>query len=129
MRENSDQVPASIDRSVRVSNMSACIMWGAEMNVRIVVALLLFLGLGSAPLSAQQLCEDCLNEAKHFLAQCLEGAISQEDKKSCLERQQGRSKGCESNQCMTERTARKLDRPVEQKSQGGGQVREERRER
>ncbi len=99
------------------------------MNVRIVVGLYLFLCLVSAPLSAQHLCEDCLDEAKHLLKQCLEGAISQEDKKSCLERQQARSKGCESSPCMTERAARKLDKPVEQKSQGGGQVKEERRER
>ena len=99
------------------------------MNVRIVITLFLFLCLGSAPLSAQHLCEDCLDEAKHLLKQCLEGAISEEDKKSCLERQQARSKGCESSQCMTERAARKMDKPVEQKSQGGGQVKEERRER
>jgi hypothetical protein len=98
------------------------------MNVRIVVALFLFLGLGSAPLFAQHLCEDCLNEAKHLLTQCLEGAISEEDKKSCVERQQARSKGCESSQCMTERAARKMDKPVEQKSQGGGQGKEQRRE-
>lgn len=99
------------------------------MNIRIVVTLCLFLCLVSAPLSAQHLCEDCLDEAKHLLTQCLEGAISEEDKKSCVERQQARSKGCESSQCMTERAARKLDKPVEQKSQGGGQVKEERRER
>jgi hypothetical protein len=30
---------------------------------------------------------------------------------------------------MTERAAHKMDKPVEQKSQGGGQVKEERRER
>jgi len=99
------------------------------VNVRIVVSLFLFLGLGSAPLFAQHLCEDCLNEAKHLLTQCLEGAISEEDKKSCLERQQARSKGCESSQCMTERAARKMDEPVQQKPQPGAQVKEERRER
>ncbi len=99
------------------------------MNIRTVVMLFLFLFSMSAPLFAQHLCEDCLDEAKHILKQCLEGAISQEDKKSCLERQQARSKGCESSPCMTERAARKLDKPVEQKSQGGGQVKEERRER
>lgn len=99
------------------------------MNVRIVFGLFLYLCLGGAPLSAQHLCEDCLDEAKHLLKQCLEGAISQEDKKSCLERQQARAKGCESSQCMTERAARKMDKSVEQKSQGGGQVKEERRER
>ena len=99
------------------------------MNVRIVVALFLVLGFGGAPLSAQHLCEDCLNEAKHLLTQCLEGAISEEDKKSCLERQQARSKGCESGQCMTERAARKMDEPIKQKPQLGAQVKEERRER
>ncbi len=99
------------------------------MNIRTVVMLFLFLFSMSAPLFAQHLCEDCLDEAKHLLKQCLEGAISQEDKKSCLERQQARSKGCESSPCMTERAARKLDKPVAQKSQGGGQVKEERRER
>lgn len=104
------------------------------MNMRIVVTLFLFLCFVSVPLSAQPpcedcLCEDCLDDARHLLKQCLEGAISQEDKKSCLERQQARSKGCESNQCMTERASRKMDKLVEQKSQGGEQVREERRER
>jgi hypothetical protein len=99
------------------------------MTIRIVVGLFLFLGLGSAPLFAQDLCEDCLIEAKHLLTQCLESAISQEDKKSCLERQQARSKGCEGSQCMTERAARKLDRPVQQKPQSGAQVKEERPER
>ena len=99
------------------------------MNVRIVVALFLFLGLGGVPLSAQHLCEDCLDEAKHLLKQCLEGAISEEDKKSCSERQQARSKGCESTQCMTERTARKIDKPVQQKPQAEAQVKEEPRGR
>ena len=99
------------------------------MNIRIVVVLFLFIGLGSTPLFAQHLCEDCLNEAKHLLAQCLEGAISKEDKRSCSERRQERSKGCESSQCMIERSVRKLDKPVEQQSQPGAQVREERRER
>lgn len=97
------------------------------MNIRTVVILILF--FMSVPSFAQHLCEDCLDEAKHLLKQCLEGAISQEDKKSCLERQQARSKGCESSQCMTERAARKMDKPAEQKSQGGGQVKDERRER
>lgn len=99
------------------------------MNVRIVVALFLFLCLGSAPLSAQHLCEDCLDDAKHLLKQCLEGAISEEDKKSCSERQQARSKGCESSQCMTERAARNMDKPVQPKPQPGAPVKEERPER
>lgn len=99
------------------------------MSVRIVVTLFLLLCLGSGPLSAQHLCEDCLADAKHLLNQCLEGAISEEDKKSCSERQQARSKGCESSQCMTERAARKLDKPVQQKPQAEAQVKEEPRGR
>lgn len=114
---------------VRVSNIPASLFRGIEMKIRIIVVVFLLLGLGRAPLFAQHLCEDCLNEAQHLLAQCLEGAISQEDKKSCLERQQARSKDCENTQCMTERAARKMDKSLEQKSEGGGQVKEERRER
>lgn len=95
----------------------------------VLLSVTLFLSRGSAPLFAQHLCEDCLNEAKHLLTQCLEGAISEEDKKSCMEREQARSKGCENSQCMTERAAGKMDKPVERKSQDGVQGREERRER
>jgi hypothetical protein len=99
------------------------------MNLRIVVGLFLVLGLGSAPLFGQRLCEDCLTEAKHLLTQCLEGAISQEDKKSCSERHQARSQGCERGQCVTEQSAPKLDKSGQQQSQSGAQVKEERRER
>jgi hypothetical protein len=70
------------------------------MNVRIFVTLFMVLCLGSAPLTAQHLCEDCLNHAEHLLKQCLEGAISEEDKKSCSERQQAQVKSCESGQCV-----------------------------
>ncbi len=98
------------------------------MDLRSVVALFLVLSLGSAPLFAQHLCEDCLTEAKHLLAQCLEGAISAEDKKSCSERHQARSQGCESGQCVTEQSAPKLDKSGQQQSQPGAKVKEERRE-
>lgn len=98
------------------------------MSIRSVVALFLFLSLGSAPLFAQHLCEDCLTEAEHLLAQCLEGAISTEDKKSCSERHQARSQGCERGQCVTEESAPKLDKSGRQQSQPGAKVKEERRE-
>lgn len=99
------------------------------MNLRIVVALFLVLGLGIAPVIAQQLCEDCLTEAKHLLAQCLEGAISTEDKKSCSERHQARSKGCEGGQCVTEQSAPKLDKSGQQQPPPGAQGKEEAQER
>ena len=69
-----------------------------------VLFLLLFLG---APVYAQILCADCLNAAQEQLQQCLDAAISQEDKKSCAERQQARTKACENGECEIERAKSK----------------------
>lgn len=52
---------------------------------------------------AQNTCVDCLKAAQEQLTQCLENAISQEDKKSCVERRQEKSKTCESGECVIER--------------------------
>lgn len=65
-----------------------------------VVMSLLLLG---APAQAQHLCEDCLKASQDQLKQCLESAISAEDKKSCLERQEAKAKTCETGACKTER--------------------------
>ena len=72
------------------------------MNVTLAFALfpLLFLG---APVYAQSLCVDCLKAAQDQLKQCLENAISEEDKNSCAERQQARAKVCENGECEIER--------------------------
>ena len=72
------------------------------MNVTLAIALfpLLFLG---APVYAQSLCVDCLKAAQDQLKQCLDSAISEEDKKSCAERQQERAKVCENGECEVER--------------------------
>jgi len=72
------------------------------MNVRLPCALLSILLL-DAPVYAQSPCTDCLKAAQDQLAQCLSEAISQEDKKSCAERQQAKAKVCESAACVIER--------------------------
>ena len=72
------------------------------MNVILACALLSILLLG-APVYAQNPCTDCLKAAQDQLAQCLGEAISQEDKKSCAERQQAKAKVCENAACVIER--------------------------
>lgn len=72
------------------------------MNRMLASALFPLLFLGS-PISAQSFCADCLKAAQDQLKQCLESAISAEDKKSCLERQEAKAKTCETGVCKMER--------------------------
>ncbi len=44
-------------------------------------------------------CEKCRNAARQELAKCIEGAISQEDKKSCTEKSERRLNACERGVC------------------------------
>jgi hypothetical protein len=54
----------------------------------------------ATPIYAQvidrSLCEQCLAISKAELTKCLEAAISQEDKRSCYEKQETHVKSCES---------------------------------
>jgi hypothetical protein len=52
---------------------------------------------------AQSLCLQCLKAAQEELKKCIEGAISQEDKKSCAEKQEARAKTCENGECKIAR--------------------------
>jgi hypothetical protein len=72
------------------------------MNITLAFALFSILLLGT-PGYAQNPCVDCLKAAQEQLTQCLGSAISQEDKKSCVERQQTKSKTCASGECVIER--------------------------
>jgi len=72
------------------------------MKVILTFALFSILLLG-APGYAQNPCTDCLKSAQDLLTQCLGHAISQEDKKSCAERQQTKTMGCENAACVIER--------------------------
>lgn len=72
------------------------------MNRTLACALFVFLFLG-APVYAQSLCINCLKAAQDELKKCVENAISQEDKKSCAEKQEARSKVCENGACEVER--------------------------
>ena len=51
---------------------------------------------------AQSLCLQCLKAAQDELKKCLDAAISQEDKKSCLEKQAARTKTCTNGACKIE---------------------------
>ena len=44
----------------------------------------------------RSLCDQCLTTSKAELQRCLEAAISQEDKRSCYEKQETHVKSCES---------------------------------
>ena len=72
------------------------------MSVKLAFALFLLLFLG-VPVYAQSFCVECLKAAQDQLKHCLENAISEEDKKSCAERQQARAKVCENGECKIER--------------------------
>ena len=53
--------------------------------------------------AAQSLCLQCLKAAQDKLKQCIEGAISQEDKRSCAEKQEAQAKTCENGECKIAR--------------------------
>ena len=72
------------------------------MHVTLAFALFSILLVG-APVFAQSPCVDCLRAAQEQLKQCLGNAISQEDKKSCAERQEAKAKVCEKGECEIER--------------------------
>ncbi len=55
---------------------------------------------------AQSLCLQCLTATREELKKCLDAAISQEDKKSCLEKQETRAKTCDNGECKLERVQR-----------------------
>ena len=46
-------------------------------------------------------CEKCRTDAQQELAKCIESAISQEDKKSCMEKNEPRLKTCENGMCKS----------------------------
>lgn len=59
----------------------------------------------SAPLHAESLCVKCLTAAKEEARKCLEAAISQQDKISCVKKQEVKSKTCDNGECKIERAA------------------------
>lgn len=53
----------------------------------------------------QSLCTQCLTQAKDELKECLDAAISREDKTSCAEKSRIRTQSCTDGQCKIERAA------------------------
>jgi hypothetical protein len=72
------------------------------MNGTLAIALFSWL-MFAAPLHAQSPCLDCLKTAREELKKCLDGAISQEDKKSCADKKEVLAKTCEEGECKIER--------------------------
>ncbi|MEP6891382.1 MAG: hypothetical protein ABI955_11885 [Nitrospirota bacterium] len=66
---------------------------------------------------APSLCVQCLEAAQEELKKCLAAAISQEDKRSCLEKKDTRVKRCDTGECKIERaqSGRKDDESPEKK--------------
>ena len=87
----------------------------ADLKFKLVFAFLSLILLGT-PVYAQidqTLCLQCLTTAKEELKKCLDEAISQEDKKSCQEKQEIRTKTCDNGECKMERATQS-----ENKSEG-----------
>jgi hypothetical protein len=72
------------------------------MNVLLALALFSILLTGS-PVFAKSPRGDCLKASQDQLKQCLNTAISQEDKKSCAKRQGAKATVCEKGECEIER--------------------------
>ena len=75
------------------------------MKVALAFALFPVLFL-AAPVHAQGPCSECLKAAQEELKQCLDSAISEEDKISCDQNQQAQAKACENGECKIERDER-----------------------
>jgi hypothetical protein len=78
------------------------------MKVTLVFALFPLILFGT-PIYAQidqNLCLQCLNTPQEELKKLLDEAISQEDKTSCAEKQEARTKACEDGECKIERVAK-----------------------
>jgi len=66
---------------------------------------LIFYGVILSAQIDQSLCTQCLAQAKEELKKCLDAAISREDKTSCEEKNETRTKSCSDGQCKIERAA------------------------
>jgi hypothetical protein len=66
---------------------------------------------------AQSLCTQCIKAAREEVKKCLDSAISKEDKMSCLEKQETRTKTCSNGECKIERAqgGSKVEVPLEKK--------------
>ena len=76
-----------------------------DMKFSLVFALFPLISLAT-PIYAQidqSLCVQCLETAKEELEKCLGEAISQEDKKSCQEKERTRTTTCTNGECKIER--------------------------
>jgi hypothetical protein len=70
---------------------------------RLLSVLLLFAG---PPVSAQNLCIECLRAADQELKACIKNAISIEDTNACEDKREDQLRTCEDSECKVEREDR-----------------------
>ena|SRR5512146_339258 len=92
---------------------SGLLTGGPVMNGTLVFALFPLLFLGS-PVYAQSPCSECFTAAEEGLQQCLDNAISANDKVSCEETRAAQMKVCSHRECKIERD--ELDNRNEQQT-------------
>ena len=73
------------------------------MNAKFALGVLLILILMSSAVSAQSLCAECIKAAQEELRNCLDNAISVDDRNTCEENRQEEMKACEDKVCAAER--------------------------
>lgn len=79
---------------------------GFPMNAKLTIGFLILFTLSLTPVFAESPCAECLNTAQEELKNCLESAISVDDKTTCEEKREEGMKACEDKQCRAEREAK-----------------------
>ena len=80
------------------------------MNAKFALWLFAAFILVSSPVSAQSSCAECIKAAQDELKDCLDHAISVDDKNACEENREKGMRACEDKDCMAERESKDLHR-------------------
>jgi hypothetical protein len=73
------------------------------MSAKLSFGLLAAFILASSPLSAQSPCAECIQAAQDQLKDCLDNAMSVDDKNACEENREKGMRACEDKECTAER--------------------------
>src|SRR5262245_12219631 len=79
---------------------------GMPVNANIIIGFLILGTLASPPVSAESPCAECIQAAQKELRDCLDNAISVDDKNTCEEKREEGMKACEDKECTVERETR-----------------------
>ncbi|HEX5551563.1 MAG TPA: hypothetical protein VFX36_12045 [Nitrospira sp.] len=76
------------------------------MNARRTLGPLVLVIMTSSTVSAQSPCAECIKAAQEELKNCLDNAISVDDKNACEEKREEGMRVCEDKECTAEREAK-----------------------